>query len=186
VSTIISFYVTGLGAPDSIGLDAATANVTNYPATCVAAVGGTALAPSLLTVVNTKVGTTYASPVWTNIDGAVMNYGVHDIIAGNTGDLNYPPCMATAAITVTFGTPLVNSIVVTGTAGVGGITYAGFVSASVAGLYQINVQLPASLTGAGTTPATFVGAAGGTPVSISITPAGGSTYTTQTGVTIVF
>ena len=185
VSTIITFYLAGLGAPDSIGLDLATANVTNYPATCVAAIGGSAAAPSLLTVVNTKVGTTYTSPAWTNLDGAVLNYGVHDILAGNAGDLNYPPCMATAAITVTFGTPLVNSITVTGTAGVGGITYAGFVSGSVAGLYQINVQLPASLTGIGTTPATFIGA-GGTPVSITIAPSAGGTYTTQTGVTIVF
>jgi len=178
-NTTISIYLAGLGVPDSSGVDAAGTVATNFPNTCVA-INGTTGAPGIIQVVNTKVtGTNAYTPpatAWTTIDGAEMNYGPHDIILGNTGDLNLPPCMATATITVTFG-PATNQVV-------GTVTYAGFVSGSIAGLYQINAQLPASLVGTGST--TLAGT-GAQPVTVTITPVSpNTTFTSQPGVTVVF
>jgi hypothetical protein len=186
-STEISMYLAGLGAPDSTGLNAVTTNATVFPGSCVQALGGSASAPSILTVKNTtvKVGsvTTYTSPAWKDIDGAVMNYDAHTIIANAGPDANYPPCMATATIAVTIGTVGTNSFTVT--TPVSGIAYAGFVSGSVAGLYQINVILPDFSTVAGSITQSMVGHV--EPISVAITPQGSSTtYTTQSGVTIQF
>jgi hypothetical protein len=186
-STEISIYLAGLGAPDSTGLNQATSNVQTYPGSCIQALGGSAQSPSLLSVKNTTVKngsvTTYTSPAWTNIDGAIMSYDAHDIIAGTAPDQNYPPCIATATIAVTIGTLGTNSFTVT--TPVTGIAYAGFVSGSVAGLYQINVMLPDISTVAGNITASMVGTV--QPVSVSIQPGGtGTTYYSQGGVTIQF
>jgi len=80
----------------------------------------------------------YTSPAWTTIDGAVFSYGPNTIISG------LPPCF-TDTITVTFGTGA-SAVTATSAAG-GGVTYAGFVSGAVAGLYQINVKIPTGITG---------------------------------------
>jgi uncharacterized protein (TIGR03437 family) len=94
--------------------------------------------------------------------------------------------MATATIAVTIGTPGVNSFTVT-TPGLTGIEYAGFVSGSVAGLYQINVLLPDITSAAAMTGSATASMAGTKqPISVAITPTGGSTYTSQSGVTIQF
>ncbi len=134
----ISIYLTGLGAPDSTAVDT-TGNGVVAPTNCVA-VNGTKTAPGYLQVVNTTVkasSTTaaYTSPAWTSIDGAVISYGPNTIISG------LPPCF-TDNITVTFGTGA-NAVMATSLPG-GGVTYAGFVSGSVAGLYQLNVKIPAN------------------------------------------
>jgi uncharacterized protein (TIGR03437 family) len=178
-NSTVSIYLAGLGVPDSTGVDVAGSTATDFPNTCVAISDTTSGSPGLLQVVNAKAtGYTPPSPAWTTIDGATMSYGAHDIILGSNGDLNFPPCMATATITVTFG-PANN--LVTGT-----VTYAGFVSGSVAGLYQINAQLPASLVGVGSGSATLAGT-GPQPVTVTITPVSpATTFTSQTGVTVVF
>jgi hypothetical protein len=134
----ISIYVTGLGSPDSTAIDT-TGNGVIAPTNCVA-INGTKTAPGYLQVVNTTVKassttTAYTSPAWTSIDGAVITYGPNTIISG------LPPCM-TDTITVTFGTG--TSAVTATSAPGGGINYAGFVSGAVAGLYQINVKIPAN------------------------------------------
>jgi uncharacterized protein (TIGR03437 family) len=137
----VSIYLTGLGSPDSTGLDA-TGNGLVAPTNCVA-VNGSKTSPGYLQVVNTTVKassttTAYTSPAWTSIDGAVITYGPNSIISG------LPPCF-TDTITVTFGT---GANAVLATSGPGGkVLYAGFVSGSVAGLYQINVQIPAGIQG---------------------------------------
>jgi uncharacterized protein (TIGR03437 family) len=117
-SDTIQLYVTGLGVPDSTG-DNTTTGTGTAPADCIAAVSGTG------NYMATLQAATAVSPALTNIDGAVIQSALL-----NTGRL--VPCLVTAP-TVTIG----------GVAGT--VTYAGFVADTVAGLYQINVQLPASV-----------------------------------------
>jgi len=119
-SDIIQLYVTGLGVPDSTADNTSTG--TNTPITdCIAAVSGSG------NYMATLQAATSVSPSLTTIDGAVIQSSLL-----NTGRL--PPCLTTVP-TVTVG----------GVAGT--VTYAAFVADTVAGLYQINVQLPAT-TGA--------------------------------------
>jgi len=61
-----------------------------------------------------------AQPLWNNIDGAVIQGG---LLLANV----FPPCFATSP-TVTIGGKAAT------------VTYAGFVSGSVSGLYQINAD----------------------------------------------
>jgi uncharacterized protein (TIGR03437 family) len=132
-------YLTGLGTPDSIAADAATNKSTLYPGACIA-ISGAKATPGYLQVVNTTTKSpvyTAPSPVWANIDGAVLQSSM--ILGG------LPPCMQ-SQVTVTIGTGA--SLVALTDA----VSYAGFVSGSVAGLYQINVTLPSPLpTGWATT-----------------------------------
>jgi uncharacterized protein (TIGR03437 family) len=121
-------------------------------------INGTKAAPGYIQVVDTAVkasSTTTAyvppTPSWTTIDGAVITYGNNTIISG------LPPCM-TDTITVTFGTG--GTAVTATTLPAGGVTYAGFVSGSVAGLYQINVQIPSGISGL----------PGSIPVTVTIPP----------------
>jgi uncharacterized protein (TIGR03437 family) len=149
---IVSVYLTGLGVPDSTAPDA-TGNGVVAPTNCVI-INGTKTVPGYLQVVNTTVKassttTAYTSPAWTTIDGAVISYGPNSIISG------LPPCF-TDAISVTFGTGA--SAVTATTAPNGGITYAGFVAGAVAGLYQINVKIPAN------------NPTGAVPIQVSIPP----------------
>lgn len=88
---------------------------------CIADISGTGNYESVLQ------SATSVSPALTSIDGAVIQSALL-----LSGDL--PPCLSTLP-TVTIG----------GVAST--VTYAGFVPDTVAGLYQLNVQLPAS-TGA--------------------------------------
>jgi hypothetical protein len=121
-----------LGAPDSIAADAATNKSTLFPGACIAINGGKS-APGYLQVVNTTTKSpayTAPSPVWTNIDGAVLQSNM--ILGG------LPPCMQ-SQVTVTIGSGA-NLVALTDA-----VSYAGFVSGSVAGLYQINVTLPSPL-----------------------------------------
>jgi hypothetical protein len=91
------------------------------------------------------------TPAWTSIDGAVIQPSK---ILGS----GLPPCMATAAVTVKFGT-----------AAPVAATYAGFVDGAVAGLYQVNASIPAGVV----TMAAVV------PVVVTITPASGSPASSQ-------
>jgi len=143
-------YLTGLGAPDSIAADAATNKSTLFPGACIAINGGKST-PGYLQVVNTTTKSpayTAPSPVWTNIDGAVLQSNM--ILGG------LPPCMQ-SQITVSIGKGA-NLVALTDA-----VSYAGFVSGSVAGLYQINVTLPSPL------PAAWPGTAQQIQVSIGNT-----------------
>lgn len=112
-SDILQIYMTGLGAPTSTFSNAGTGSSIS-PTDCVAATSGTG---NYLSALNTAAGTTL-----TNIDGAVIQASLL-----NTGVL--APCFTTEP-TVKIG----------GVAGT--VTYAGFVPNTIAGLYQIDVQLP--------------------------------------------
>jgi uncharacterized protein (TIGR03437 family) len=123
-SDVIQLYVTGLGVPDSV--DSAAA----WPAsstTCMAL--GTYWA-----AVNSWTG---ASPALTSADGLVVQSGL--LTAGTV-----PPCVKATSANVP-------SVTIGGVAAT--VLYAGWVPDSVAGLYQINVQLPNSSS-------TFTNAAG--------------------------
>jgi len=153
-----TIYVSGLGAPDSTKVNTPPSGSAVYDTAgdtdCVAPLGvagSSSVAPTgFMGTVNTPyisaslTGTGYnpfasgyVVPGWTSIDGAIMRSA---ILQGN-----FPPCNVTAKPTVTIGG-------VTQTFANGGVTYAGFVPDSIAGLYQINVQVPQPSASLGTPP----------------------------------
>jgi uncharacterized protein (TIGR03437 family) len=137
-ASIVAIYMTGLGAPDSGGINAPQGS-SNPPTTCLAplgAAGSASAAPTgYMGTVNTSVagggytpplGFTLPSPAWTSIDGAIIR---SVLLSSNVN----PPCLGTVPANL----PLVS---------IGGqsatVSYAGFVPDSVAGLYQVNVAVP--------------------------------------------
>jgi uncharacterized protein (TIGR03437 family) len=164
VGNIISIYMTGLGAPDSTAYDM-TGNAMTFPTGCVAVSYPTkGSSPGYLEVMNSKsTGYTVPAPPWTSIDGAVIEYSTTlplktEIVSG------LAPCM-TDAVTVVFG-PAGNQVTNIETGDLTGVSWAGFVSGAVAGLYQVNVAIPPG------TPS------GTIPVYVTITnTASGITYT---------
>jgi uncharacterized protein (TIGR03437 family) len=171
VGSSVSIYMTGLGIPNSTGTDAANTPLTFTAAGCVAVAGVKSGPPGYMDVVNTKITANPAqgvaaytppNPAWTNIDGAVI---------GGNGKLlgGLPPCFPPTlnTITVTFGTGA-NAIDVSDPALV---TWAGFGSGSVAGLYSVNVTVP-----------NIVGDA--VPVKVTITNAAGTSASQDGTVTM--
>jgi uncharacterized protein (TIGR03437 family) len=133
---VVAIFMTGLGIPDSAGTNVATGSPV-YGTNCLAplgVVGTSSVAPTgYMGTVNTPffgsvTGTGYSPasgyvvPAWTSIDGAVIRSA---ILQGN-----FAPCFNTLHPTVTIG----------GVAAT--VVAAGFVSDSIAGLYQINAQVP--------------------------------------------
>jgi uncharacterized protein (TIGR03437 family) len=133
----ISIYVSGLGAPDSTGADAVTNNSTLFPSACVAISSATKGTPGYLQIVNTSTKG-YTPPKWTTIDGAVISYGPNTLLGG------LPPCMQSSPVSVVISNGVGGTLTLSGNS----IGYAGFVSGSVAGLYQVNATLPASFNAA--------------------------------------
>ena len=170
---IVSIFVTGLGIPTSSGTNVATTGAV-YGTDCLAALGsagtnaaaptgylGTVLTPATVTTGPWVPGASYVvpNPVWTSIDGAVMQSA---LLQGN-----FAPCFPTASVpTVTIGG-------VTAT-----VSYAGFVAGSIAGLYQINVAVP--------TPTDLPTYSAGTPAQykVIVTMPAGGTVTSQANVTM--
>jgi len=129
--SMVAIYMTGLGVPNSTAVDSTAIANAVYSTSCVE-IGGTTAAPGYLQLVNTKTAS-YTPPAtpWTNIDGAVIE---PQFLLGHA----LPPCFVNAgatAIGVNFGSTPASVV-----------GYAGFVGGAVAGLYQINVLVPASLT----------------------------------------
>jgi hypothetical protein len=126
-SDVIQLYVTGLGAPDSAGSNSTSqSSALSFPASCVSTA-------NYISALNTAAGLSGGSAL-TTLDGTVIQSALlNSYTVASTNYYWNPPCMATAT---------------TYTATVGGVnapvTYAGWVANSVAGLYQINIQLPAS------------------------------------------
>jgi hypothetical protein len=116
-SDFIQLYVTGLGVPAN-----GSAAFTSNSGICISPLNGGFA--GYLTALN---GQTSPVGTFTTIDGAVLNYSL--FAPGSPGDL--PPCLTPATVSVTIG-------------GVATVTptFAGFVDGTVAGLYQIDVQLP--------------------------------------------
>jgi uncharacterized protein (TIGR03437 family) len=123
-SDTVQIYMTGLGAPDSTGNNA-SAGSGQWPADCVSTA-------SYVSALNLQTGGSSNVVDGLRIDGAVLNAN------------RLPPCLGTTAAipTVTIGGQPAT------------VTYAGWVTGSVAGQYQVNVKLPGSAAG------TFVTAAG--------------------------
>jgi uncharacterized protein (TIGR03437 family) len=144
-SDIIQLYVTGLGVPDSAGANTTSqSSVVSFPASCVST-------SAFLSALNTAAGLSGGAAL-TTLDGTVIQSALlNSYTVASTNYYWAPPCMATAT---------------TYTATVGGVaanvTYAGWVADSVAGLYQVNIQLPPSGS-------SFVNAAG-TSVASSSAP----------------
>jgi len=159
-------YMTGMGAPNSTASNASTTAALAYPGSCISALGAAASGstPAIigyLTTVNTTVGTTYTAPnpAWTSLDGAVI---LASNIVGN-GTSHFPPCLS--AVTAS-----INGVAAT-------VGYAGWVAGSVAGLYQVNLTVPA-----GAVPGTYA-STGGTPISVPVLVTVGG-KTSQAGVTL--
>jgi uncharacterized protein (TIGR03437 family) len=170
IGQTISIYMTGLGAPDSVHPDVAlaTPDTTPFPTDCAAvSLTASTTSPGYMQVGNTAkgataiVGWTAPAAAWTNVDGAVVQ---SELLKTNI----YPPCMVDP-ITVTFGS---GGTATTATTASGGVTWAGWASGSIAGLYQVNVTIPSG---------TSTGSA--VPVTVTITPAS-TGYTSQAGVTM--
>ncbi|HEX5229907.1 MAG TPA: hypothetical protein VFW44_19480, partial [Bryobacteraceae bacterium] len=159
-------YMTGLGAPNSTSSNATTSAALAYPGSCISALGvagssGPPVVPAILGYMNAINSlASPPSPVWTSVDGAVIQSA---LIVGS-GTSHYPPC---------------NSSVTASIAGASAtVSYAGWVANSVAGLYQVNLTVPAGAVPANT-PSTGLASPIAVPVLVTI---GGKT--SQTGVTV--
>ena len=139
LGSTVMIYMAGLGSPTSTGADTASTTAAAFPKSCVSTA-------NYMGAVNGQ--TVKPSPLWTTIDGAVIQGG---LLLTNV----FPPCFATSP-TVTIGGKAAT------------VTYAGFVSGSVSGLYQINATIPTSVT-----------AGSAVPVVVSV-----GTATSQPGVTM--
>ncbi len=162
-TSTVSIFMTGLGVPDAVNSNS-NANTSGWSTSCISplgAVGNSSTAPAgYMGTVNTPYFATVTStgfqqpvptyvvpsPLWTSIDGAVINPAQLALFATTPFTPNLPPCLSSTDSSAT------NTLSVTfygNTTTVGTITYAGFVAGSIAGLYQINVTVP-TLTGNGT------------------------------------
>jgi uncharacterized protein (TIGR03437 family) len=180
-TSTVAIFMTGLGVPDSNATNNAS-NTAGWSTACIAplsSVGTSSAAPGgYMGTVNTPyfssvtltgfqqpAGSSYAvpSPLWTSIDGAVIN--PLELATGNLAPcLLSSDALASNTLTVTIGTTVVTA------ASTPAIAYAGFVAGSIAGLYQINVPVPTG-TGSGTTAQL--------PVVVTL-----GTSTSQSGVTM--
>ena len=116
-SDVVQLYVTGLGVPDST-FNGTGGGGSGLSATCMKAIDYFANVQSA----------TSASPAVTTDDGLVMESAFYD-----TGAME--PCFLVAGNNLP-------SVAIGGQPAV--VQWAGWVSGAVAGLYQINVQLPSS------------------------------------------
>ena len=138
VGSTVMIYAAGLGAPTSTGADTASATAAAFPKSCIST------APAYMGAVNGQASK--PSPLWTNIDGAVIQSA---LLAKNV----FPPCFTTS--------PTVTICGKTAT-----VTYAGFVADSVGGLYQINATVPSCVTPGNSVPV-LVSVGTGTSAAIS-------------------
>jgi uncharacterized protein (TIGR03437 family) len=148
-SQTVALYVTGLGIPDSVAANTTGGTDTNIT-DCIAAIG----AGATVSYEGALQAATSVSPVLTNIDGAVIQQSLID-------PSRLPPCMASSP-SGTIPTVTIGGIAVTT------VGYAGFVDSAVAGLYQVNVTLPASGASFVTPASVPISFTGGTPVQMPV------------------
>ena len=149
-SDTIQLYVTGLGAPDSDGV-----NAVAYPGnsvTCMSAQTTTSpVATGYYAAVNSAVNVlTGLNPGLTSDDGLVIQPAA--FVSGQI-----QPCFKLAsAPTVTIGGQQAT------------VTFAGWVQGAIAGLYQINASLPLAPAGAGYSDASGAVTLDGTPKALPV------------------
>ena len=113
-SDTIQVYMTGLGDPDGTADNASHTGTNTWPSDCITTASYLATLPA-------------GAPV--SIDGAVIQGALL-----NTG--NMAPCLISPlSSTPNLPTAKVGNVAAT-------VTYAGWVADSIAGLYQVNLQLP--------------------------------------------
>lgn len=157
-SDTVSLWMTGLGAPDSNG-DNTTAGTNGgwvYPTDCVT-----------MASYQTSLDTYEGISTSTSLDGAILQTA-----ALNTN--RQVPCFGSSDMSVTIGGAAAS------------VTYAGWTPTSVAGLYQIDIQLPnttATLTDVNGNQVTSFTAPMQLPVVVTV-GSGGSAPASQNGVTI--
>jgi len=116
-SNTVLIYASGLGAPTSAATNTPSQSAATFPASCISTAAYLATINGLNPAPN---------PQWTSIDGAV-------IASAQLASNRFPPCFAGAnAVGVTIGGRTAT------------VTYAGWVSGAVGGLYQINAVVPTS------------------------------------------
>lgn len=158
-SDIVSLYMTGLGAPDSTADNSSAASDG----------GGNGLVWSADCVTTTSYLSSFnaaqTGTALTSLDGTLI---IPSVL--NTGRL--VPCILSADNTaVTIGGQPAT------------VTYAGWVPGTIAGLYQINVQLPTNTSGAFTTEAGLTNQSITTPVQLPVTVTAGG-LSSQAGVSL--
>ena len=196
-SAAVALYLSGLGVPDAVGTNAAAVSQGAWTAAsnafnCISPIGavgtssvaptgymGTVNTPYFSTVTGTgfqQPSATYVvpSPLWTSIDGAVFN-------ATELNTNIAAPCFLSSDAGAVPGTNALITVTVAGSASTAvltpgnGITYAGFVTGSIAGLYQINFTVP---TGVGN------GTSAGLATVVVTVGSAGTAVSSQPGVTM--
>ncbi len=190
-TSTIAIFMTGLGTPDSVATNVSTNLTTVWSTNCLAPLG-TLLTPGISSLAPTGYMDTVNTPYFSSVTGTGFQQPVglfwhprpfgHPLtgLSLTSTELggNQAPCFlaadvsSTSLLTVTIAGASTDAI--TAATATYKITYAGFVAGSVAGLYQINVQLPASL---GT------GSAVAYPITVTV-GSGGTALTSQAGVTV--
>jgi len=136
-TTVILIFMTGLGAPTSTASNATSTSALAYPGSCISALGAPAAGqtPAVLGYKDAINNSTPApGTAWTTVDGAVIQSA--KIASGH-----FAPCLSGVTLTINGTTATV--------------AYAGWVMDSVAGLYQVQATVPASIgtyTAGGTVP----------------------------------
>jgi uncharacterized protein (TIGR03437 family) len=153
--SIVSIYMTGLGAPNSTATS--STGTAGFPGSC--------LSPAAYSTA-ANLGTNVS------IDGAVIQSA--KLAAGK-----FAPCLqntvgSNTIVTVTFACKVGGGSIAVDTTSAAAGTYAGFVADAVAGLYQVNVAVPAGLS------------AGDCPITVNLgnTPFTNTTPASQPGVTV--
>jgi uncharacterized protein (TIGR03437 family) len=152
---VISIYMTGLGAPNSTATS--STGTAGFPGSCLSSAAYSTAA---------NLGTNVP------IDGAVIQ-------SIKLGAGKFAPCLqntvgSNTIVTVTFACKTGGGSIAVDTTSAAAGTYAGFVADSVAGLYQVNVGVPAGLD------------PGDCPITVNLgnTPFNNTTPVSQPGVTV--
>lgn len=168
VGKTVMVYMTGLGAPTSTASNVTSTTAIAYPKSCIAAIGvsKTSIVGYLDSLNASSAGVLTGTPsagstsgTNSNLDGAVIQSAL--IVSPS---YHYAPCVS--GVTATIGAKAAT------------VVYAGWVSDSVVGLYQVNLTIPTGIATTAYTAATS-GAAVAVPVLVTY-----SSVVSQTGVTL--
>lgn len=164
---VFHIYATGLGDPPSTGADSAAVTMS-VPGTCVSTANYLALLAGATTGPTTAAGNSAGGAAITGSNASIVTLDGAIIETANLWPGVLEPCFPVATAS--------GVQVQLGTGAIIAPSYAGFVGNSIAGLYQIDVTVPA-------TGYTYVPAlpTGGGPIALTILV---NSVPSQTGVTV--